>query len=183
MFGSSIPLYVYPNLGARQTLDSLLQSFAYQKETAEDAVCDVCNMKGKNKKLLFSHLPDYLILHLNKVLMGTDRINYSTNIGVDFPEILDMGKYTWLSEKDDYSDQLPAEQKRPFLYDCYAVVQHSGTPKSGHYWALARRIDANNTWTDAWHKFSDHTVEPGIRFADTQSHQTVMLLYRRQGSA
>ncbi|EDN99408.1 hypothetical protein SS1G_02262 [Sclerotinia sclerotiorum 1980 UF-70] len=63
----------------------------------------------------------------------------ATNIGVDFPEILDMGKYTWLSEKDDYSDQLPAEQKRPFLYDCYAVVQHSGTPKSGHYWALAHR--------------------------------------------
>ncbi|CAD6449359.1 8c3bcf77-56a6-4abb-a942-858670656755 [Sclerotinia trifoliorum] len=187
MLGSSIPLLVYPDGGARQTLDSLLQTFTYQADPQSGAKCDACsnenNTVTKTKKLLFSHLPDYLIMNFNKVQFGRDGKHYRTNVRVDFPEILDMGKYTWLSEKDDYSERIPAKHRPPFLYDCYAVVQHEGTPEAGHYWALARRIDANNTWTDEWHKFSDASVEPGKRFTDAQSAETVMLLYRRQGSA
>ncbi|KAJ8062870.1 hypothetical protein OCU04_008124 [Sclerotinia nivalis] len=185
-FGPMVYLSLNPSHGVRQTLDFLLQNHASRAETLTNVSCDACNIKStgtKTKKILFSYLPDYLVIPLKVAQMDAEGSDYRANVRIDFPEVLDMGKYTWLSERDDYSERLPAKQRPPFLYDCYAVAQHSGSPKAGHYWALARRIDANNTWTDEWHEFNDSRVIPGKRFADTQSNHTVMVLYRRQGSA
>ncbi|KAF7858828.1 hypothetical protein EAF04_008870 [Stromatinia cepivora] len=186
MFAPIIYLSLDPSHGVRQTLDYLLQNHANRAETLTGMSCTPCNIKltgTKTKKSLFSHLPDYLFIPLKVAQKDAGGSDYRANVRLDFPEVLDMGKYTWLSERDDYSERLPAKQRPPFLYDCYAVVQHTGSPEAGHYWALARRIDANNTWTDEWHEFNDSRVIPGKRFADTQSNHTVMVLYRRQGSA
>lgn len=142
--------------------------------------CDFEGVKAcrvKTFKELFSYLPDYLIVPLK-----ASQRDFRANTRIDFPEVLNMEKYTWLSEKDDFSERVLPQQKPPFLYDCYAVIQHSGSKAAGHYWTIARRVDEHNEWTNEWHEFNDSRVISGKTFAHTQTSATVMVLYRRQGA-
>ncbi|ESZ96708.1 hypothetical protein SBOR_2906 [Sclerotinia borealis F-4128] len=171
--------------GKRQNLHQLLQDLCLTEEK-NDIDCDSCGTRRsstKSMKILFSNLPDYLFIPLKVSQLARGGPNIKSEVQIDFPEVLDMGKYTWLSEKDGFSERLLAKQKPPFLYDCYAVMQHSGNPRSGHYWTLVRRVDANNQWTNEWHDFNDGWITSGKTFADTQNSFTVMILYRRQGAA
>lgn len=180
MFDPAIYLGIDPNDGPRQSLYSLLDN-SCQAALREGLDCEpegVYKMRDKTHRMLFSNLPDYLFFPLKVSQHGT-----RLNVRIDFPEVLDMGKYTWLSEKDEYSERVLPKQRPPFLYDCYAVIQHTGTVTSGHYWTLVRRVDRNNRWTKEWHEMNDSRVIPGRSFGDTQSSQTVMILYRRQGAA
>ena len=178
--GNMIVLTLLEAKGKRQSLDSLLQSEC-ELAPLEAAQCDECKARDtRSRKILFSHLPDYLVFQLKKAQGGVLGRSVN-NVQVDFPEVLDMAKYTWLSTEDEFSERVLPEQKPPFLYDCYAVIQHRGSPSSGHYWTLSRRVDKHNRWTSEWHEFSDSIVNPGKTFAHTQSINSVVMLYRRQG--
>ncbi|KAI9650642.1 ubiquitin-specific protease doa4 [Ciborinia camelliae] len=151
-----------PANGRKQTLRSLLDR-EYDTEKTE-ARCGECNNTSS----------------LRAPQQGGGQA-FRVSLQVDFPEVLDMAKYTWLSKDDEFSGRVLPKQKPPFLYDCYGVVLHAGTVAAGHYWTLIRRVDENNQWTNEWHEFNDSVVTAGKTFADTQSKNTVLVLYRRQG--
>ncbi|KAF5869163.1 putative ubiquitin carboxyl-terminal hydrolase protein [Botrytis fragariae] len=185
MLSPIIYLGVDPNGGLNQNLHSLLRTYCLTEERTE-LDCDGCGVTHSRTKIqrqLFSNLPDYLVFPFKVAQMAGEIRGNRLNVQVNFPLVLDMAEYTWLSQRDGYSDRVLPHQRPPFLYDCYAAVQHSGSTESGHYWALVRRIDPNNRWTDNWHEFNDSRVIPGKTFADTQSYRTVMIFYRRQGAA
>ncbi|QSZ36280.1 hypothetical protein DSL72_007406 [Monilinia vaccinii-corymbosi] len=170
--------------GLRQTLHSRFK-ILFQTEQSENMDCDKCQVKRLRTKTVrekYSYLPDYLFIPLKTAQIQDDE-NFRANVQVEFPEVLDMGEHTWLSRRDEFSERVLPKQKPPFLYDCYAVIQHRGTVHAGHYWTIARRANANNEWTDEWHEFNDSRVIAGKTFADTQKIETVMVLYRRQGAA
>ncbi|TGO23078.1 hypothetical protein BPAE_0145g00270 [Botrytis paeoniae] len=185
MLSPIIYLGVDPNGGLNQNLHSLLRTYCLTEErTGLDCDgCGVTHSRTKIQRQLFSNLPDYLVFPFKVAQMAGEIQGNRLNVQVNFPLVLDMAEYTWLSQRDGYSDRVLPHQRPPFLYDCYAAVQHSGSTESGHYWALVRRIDPNNRWTDNWHEFNDSRVMPGKTFADTQSYRTVMIFYRRQGAA
>ncbi|KAF7941668.1 uncharacterized protein EAE97_006505 [Botrytis byssoidea] len=185
MLSPIIYLGVDPNGGPNQNLHSLLRTYCLTEERTE-LDCDGCGVTHSRTKIqrqLFSSLPDYLVIPFKIAQMAGEVQANRLNVQVSFPLVLDMAEYTWLSQRDGYSDRVLPHQRPPFLYDCYAAVQHSGSTESGHYWSLVRRIDPNNRWTDNWHEFNDSRVIPGKTFADTQSYRTVMVFYRRQGAA
>ena len=79
---------------------------------------------------------------------------------IDFPlEELDMRKYVIGYEKDKY------------VYDCYAVCNHSGSVHGGHYTAYVR--NANNKW----YHFNDNMVKE-IRQSSIVSQKAYCLFYR-----
>ena len=69
-------------------------------------------------------------------------------------------------------------------YECYAVIQHDGGLRSGHYWTLARSpIDgekATGGKLGRWRQFNDKRVTDAA-WADTQVKESSILFYRRKG--
>ncbi|KAG4032682.1 hypothetical protein MFRU_006g01490 [Monilinia fructicola] len=166
-----------------QDLHDLLRN-VWKTEEREGVKCDSCNAnRTKSYKSLTTYLPDYLYIPIKVTQMESDGENYRASVNLRFPLVLDMGEYTWLSTRDEFSERVLPKQKPPFLYDCFAAVQHRGTADAGHYWTIARRVNAKNEWTDEWHEFNDSRVIGGKTFADTQGVATIMVVYRRQGAA
>ncbi|RAL62596.1 hypothetical protein DID88_004443 [Monilinia fructigena] len=165
-----------------QNLHDLLRNH-FITEVREDIKCDSCNVnRAKSYKCLINYLPDYLYIPIKISQLVPQGANYRANIDFRFPQVLDMGEYTWLSTRDEFSERVLPKQRPPFLYDCFAAVQHRGAADAGHYWTIGRRVNAKNEWTDEWHEFNDSRVIAGKTFADTQGTATIMVVYRRQGA-
>ncbi len=108
------------------------------------------------KQLTFWTLPKVLIIDMK-------RYNYSGTKNqrlIDFPlDELDMRRYVTGYEKDKY------------IYDCYAVCNHSGSVHGGHYTAYVR--NANNNW----YHFNDNMVKE-VRQSSIVSQKAYCLFYR-----
>ncbi|XP_065908487.1 ubiquitin carboxyl-terminal hydrolase 45-like isoform X3 [Dysidea avara] len=83
-----------------------------------------------SKQLLIHELPQALILHMKRFLLGIPvRKN---NLHIDFPGNLDMAPYCTTNCEVD-----PGED-RQIMYDLLGVVQHSGSLHGGHYTAYVK---------------------------------------------
>ncbi|KAM3065219.1 ubiquitin-specific protease doa4 [Clarireedia jacksonii] len=179
--------------GAKQvSLAMLLDEL--QKETTHSVDCDHCGRTTAKKqdplkvvRSKYSYLPEYLMIEVKRSqfnALGGASGGFKLDTPVSFPQVLDMSPWTWLNEshraEDNFAGHVMEEQKPPFIYDCYAVIQHKGSNESGHYWTVVRRIDPHDNWTDEWHEFNDSMVKPGKTFTDTQGKTTTAIFYRRR---
>ena len=123
-------------------------------------------------------LPDYLWISLSRYNSGLEKIETTYT----FPEKgVDLSSVFAPPDPDVEDYPLPRQQKGPFLYDVYAVIQHGGRSiQGGHYWTIARSFDKKNA-ASKWHKFNDSTVTP-TTFAETQTSNTSGIFLIRQGA-
>ena len=90
-----------------------------------------------NKQIQFWSLPDTFIITIKRY---DNHLNKKENI-VNFPiNNLNMYKYCIGYNNDQ------------FVYDLYAISNHSGEMSGGHYWAYCKNIDGN------WYNFNDTQV-------------------------
>jgi ubiquitin carboxyl-terminal hydrolase 8 len=108
------------------------------------------------KQLSFWSLPKVLIIDMK-------RYSYTGNKNqklIDFPlDGLDMRPYVIGYEKSKY------------IYDCYAVCNHSGNMGGGHYTAYTRNANGK------WYHFNDNMVKE-IRTSTVVSPKAYCLFYR-----
>ncbi len=125
------------------------------------------------RRCCIGSLPNTLIFHLKRFALDyTTFQTYKINSYCEFPDVLDMGKYTesYLEKKSkqdaiqqgkkDTDDKDVAEGDAntddtdavDCTYKLRGVVIHEGVAGGGHYWSLARDPQGN------WVKFNDITV-------------------------
>ena len=81
---------------------------------------------------------------------------------IDFPlEGLDMGQYL-----------LDKEEGKEYLYDCYAISNHSGSLAGGHYVAHCK-----NSLDGKWYYFNDSSCGPCSK-TELISNTAYVLFYR-----
>jgi hypothetical protein len=106
--------------------------------------CGSCNQVAPGKRTCkLRVLPDVLIIHLKRFTSPSNKVNYH----VDFP-ISGLDMKTYMAE--------PNIEGPGYLYDLFAVCNHSGRMASGHYIAYAKRSDGK----DEWFTFDDTQVYP-----------------------
>ncbi|KAK2627099.1 hypothetical protein QTJ16_003065 [Diplocarpon rosae] len=141
--------------------------------------------RNKTSTTYLTRLPDYMMITLGRFLTdATGTVSSKNQTVVSFPERgLDMRPY--FAPNDSTPEvQKDSEHRGPFIYDVYAVQQHSGNLSSGHYVTLARSPDIvsnDRNSAGSWHKFNDTQVTP-CNFAETQSAQSYILYLKKRGS-
>ena len=168
------------------SLESAIRSAYGVAETIEGANCEsrICNGTPQQQQRTdyFGHLPNYLVIQLKRYQFNRDN-NETTKITtpITFPEHgLDLTPvFAPATGAAELGLPLYEGQKGPFKYDCYAVTQHRGqSPKSGHYWTLARRrISRSRQYS--WTAFNDSRVYSSS-FETTQNQDTAVIFLKRQ---
>jgi len=131
------------------TMDTCLNS-AFAEEVIEDYSCETCKSKQKatihNK---ISRLPPVTILTLKRFTNGGQKVR---------------GRIPWDLESLDFA-KWTAFRRDPFVeedvdmvteYKTFAVIEHQGSTRGGHYRMYARQGDAWNEYDDS----SVRTVHP-----------------------
>ncbi|KAK4190985.1 hypothetical protein QBC35DRAFT_45586 [Podospora australis] len=149
-----------------QTLESLLhENFGHDNSDRLDGSCDKCHdteIKKKTWKNYFARMPDRLIFCFQRFQNKQNRDRNEWEIiklrtKVEFPiNGLDLTRFAapGLKDRGEGDHHLTG----PFIYDCYAVIQHVGkTTKSGHYVAYVK--DDLSTDNTAWWKCNDTETE------------------------
>lgn len=98
--------------------------------------CEGCNKKADTTKRCYvSELPNYLILHLQRICFNYDKFeNEKVNSRFEFPHDLNIYDYTLEAHK--------AENKPPsiedYQYKLKGIVVHIGSAEYGHYFSYIR---------------------------------------------
>ncbi|XP_047447874.1 ubiquitin carboxyl-terminal hydrolase 47-like [Mugil cephalus] len=127
--------------------------------------CDACeDKKDATTTPVIKHHPDVLVLLLKRFKYDTYYKSYlKINCAVDVP----------------YSLQIPENQ----TYELYAVVDHVGDLRSGHYTATIKEDHG-----DSWYEFNDSWVslcykQPFKRDTIERSQRAYLLFYRKEKNA
>ncbi|GKT34529.1 hypothetical protein ADUPG1_007869 [Aduncisulcus paluster] len=119
-------------------LDSCLKSFfsAYTCPASVGRVCSKCKCATAfTTSSIFARCPELLILHLKRFSHEGDGECTKIQLTVDFPvSCLDIGEFVEQGGKDGTEES----RKKRVEYELYAVSQHYGGLKYGHYTALAK---------------------------------------------
>lgn len=87
-------------------------------------------------------VPNYLIIHLKRFKQEGILIE-KNNKFIDFPiKDLDITKFISKDKQDTNN----------YIYDLYAINQHSGSIESGHYWSSCKNLD------NEWYNFNDNSI-------------------------
>lgn len=129
-------------------------------EVLEDKECEKCHVPF-SKKIERYTLPKILVLFLKR--FNDENVRIKNNNNVTYTEILDMNNF--LSE---FSPQKDKNNE----YELYAVINHSGTLESGHYWADCKVNDTK------WIRFNDTEPSP-INGPEMKSKFVYLLFYKR----
>ena len=146
------------------TLDDCLQFFN-DEEYLDDGnkwFCSNCkNHVNASKKLEFFYLPKILCICLMRFKKKNN--DYQKNEKyVDFPiKNLKMNKYLTIQNENNY------------IYDLFAVCQHYGGTRQGHYTAICKNYD------EKWYCYDDSKVSP---FSEEEicSNAAYILFYKRK---
>ena len=105
---------------------------AYEKETLSDYMCDSCKNRGPaTLQQSISRLPQVLILILKRFNNQGRKISKQVHVDIDDTDIS-----PWLA--------FPAVAKHsPAHYSTFAIVEHHGSSRGGHYVSYAKD---NDTW-------------------------------------
>ncbi|XP_065192033.1 uncharacterized protein LOC135823118 [Sycon ciliatum] len=153
------------------TIHDCLSAFTDEEQLsgADKPFCSECGRKqNSQKKFTVQRLPKILVLHLKRFEIGQ---NGQRKIGdlVVFDSTLDMSSFSSGSAGST-------------LYQLYAVANHTGTVRGGHYRAHCCNLD-NPARSREWKDYDDQSVRPVQK--PTASHnpvctsQAYILFYER----
>ena len=136
-----LPLLL-PENSVKITLNELLDNYFNYDNIQFNDICDNCKKKTVHKKIIkIARETKILVLTLQRL----DHLNNIKNdILVEFTEKLDLKKYV---------DQ-EIESKQLFDYDLYAVINHEGDLKEGHYYSYIKLYGQED-----WYEFNDNLVK------------------------
>lgn len=159
-YSHNVADYVSVNLpSGGGTLDHALRETISQHDELSDFDCENCQKKQPAVRWSrYPRLADNLCIVLNRftkgLLKSTDKITWDLNH-------LDMTPYTLDEQQSSRSQGRRGDEAfaGPFLYECYAVVQHYGTTlNSGHYVVYIRDSKAKAKNHNGWWLCSDAKV-------------------------
>ena len=194
----AIHLPIPPNTATSATTIADLLAHYCGADLLPEYKCDQCRrIDTTEKRVRLVRLPDLLCVSFRR-FQGNEHYGFrKNNTAVVFPiNGLDLTPYTVqgvTAPKDQVADGLVPgadggggrsrtehQFRGPFVYDCYAVIVHSGTLKSGHYRSFIK--DEGAADTNQWHHFDDARIEPVI-IGSNDSRDMARRLYRdNQGS-
>ena len=119
------------------TLENLLDFYFKDEELKWENECEKCGKKTVHKKITkISHLSQILIISFQRINQITGK---KDNTFIEFPHNLNMKNYCEKGIANTY------------FYELFAIINHSGSITSGHYYAV---IKLNNEW----YEFNDSKV-------------------------
>ncbi len=166
--------------GGESNLVNLLNDQFDKSHQLEGYRCDQCKQEGPTSLQKISRCPEILILILGRNAWRGN-IHTKKTTRVRFPlDGLSLDPY-FISLEGQGSEQLDDSFISPFLYDCYAVVQHFGAnAKEGHYTALVKETDPRNG-KDIWLEYNDEVVREVANIGSvSQSKNSYVLFYQRR---
>lgn len=141
-----------------------MNNYFKSNENIASYVCEKCESKGCNKEVKLWTAPNYLIIHLKRFKQTPNGI-VKNSVHIDFPlKDLDITRFI-SNEKDDPNN---------YIYDLYAISQHSGTLDGGHYWASCKNLDGN------WYNFNDANVSKYNNAESIVTSDSYILFYQRK---
>ncbi len=180
----ALHLPIPPNTASTATTINELLGQYCSADVLPEYKCDQCRrIDTTEKRVRLVRLPDLLCVSFRR-FQGNEHYGFrKNNTAVVFPiSGLDLTPYTVQArtapadqEVDGVGADAEHQFRAPFVYDCYAVIVHSGTLKSGHYRAFIR--DEGAADTNQWHHFDDARVEPVI-IGSNDSRDMARRLYR-----
>jgi ubiquitin carboxyl-terminal hydrolase 8 len=169
-----------PASGQESLLTLLNESFNTLQET-DGYRCDQCRQEGARRLDKISRCPEILIIVLARNIYRKDGSQGKKDTVVRFPlDNLSLDPY-FISLDGLGSENLDDGFLAPFIYDCYAVLQHVGPgSKSGHYWALVKETDHRNG-KDVWIRYNDREIKiiKDIQ-SESQNERSYVLFYQRR---
>jgi len=118
--------------------------------------------QGVKKRIVFWNFPKILILTLQRFSADGSRKIQDL---IDFPfDNLNLAKY------------VAGYNPNQYIYDLYAVCNHSGGPMGGHYTAFVKNID------NEWSHFNDVNLEKGISKDRVITPKAYCLFYRKKNN-
>ncbi|CAK7227779.1 ubiquitin-specific protease doa4 [Sporothrix eucalyptigena] len=189
----AIHLPIPPNEATTATTISDLLGQYCGADLLPEYKCDQCRrIDTTEKRVRLVRLPDLLCVSFRR-FQGNEHYGFrKNNTAVVFPiNGLDLTPYTVqgvTTPEDQVADGIvldgPGRTEQqfrgPFVYDCYAVIVHSGTLKSGHYRSFIK--DEGAADTNQWHHFDDARIEPVI-IGSNDSRDMARRLYRDNQSS
>ncbi|CED83008.1 cysteine proteinase [Phaffia rhodozyma] len=150
-------------LKTRVSLDQCLDTFVREEvmEKGNAWNCPKCKKpRTASKSLSLSRLPPVLLIHLKRFSSKNGVFWDKAETVVDFPiKYLDLTKYMPAPLSDKPDPNLQAKYRRdartqtpPYVYELYAVSNHTGSLSSGHYTAYVKSSQQN------WKYCDDRTV-------------------------
>jgi ubiquitin carboxyl-terminal hydrolase 8 len=143
-----------------KTLERALERRFLRSESL-DAKCDRCKATGSDRVEKLSRCPEVLIITLKrfKWMINGDYGTKDKTV-VEFPlDNLVLDPY-YIDADEIVPENRDRGCQKPFKYDCYAVVQHTGeTIRSGHYFAFVRDLSsAPGPASKNWYEMNDQNV-------------------------
>lgn len=134
-------------------------------ESIPSYTCEKCNKKGETTKdVKIWTAPNYLIIHLKRFKQHPQGTTKNSQL-LDFP-LKDLDITQFISkDKEDANN---------YIYDLYAICQHSGSLDSGHYWASCKNLDGN------WYNYNDTNVCKYNTTATLITSDAYILFYQRK---
>jgi ubiquitin C-terminal hydrolase len=172
-----------PEEGRGSLEESLNQRFL-KTETLGDYRCDNCKHMGADKQDRFARCPEILIFMLRRHGFNKEQnLPYKKQGIVTFPlNNFSLDPYC-ISLDGRGSEELDKGFLKPFIYDCYAVIQHRGDEiKAGHYWTLVKERDAGTGGREQWFRYNDSILETveNIKKATMTNAESYLLFYERR---
>lgn len=163
----------------RHRLEDGLRKETIGADASKDFRCVGCSHQcDASNETRFSRLPSILIIHLVRFSAGGEK----NDTVVDFPlEDLNLDPY-FLESDVPYPEDMERQVRRPFLYQCYAVIRHhGGTKHHGHYTTTVRQTEHPNS---PWTEYSDLRVKEHNTYeSDERRNDAYILFYRRKTDA
>lgn len=176
----NITLNLPEHSGGQVSLYSLLWTFV-SKETvqAEDQRTNL------TKQISFGKLPECLCFHIQRTGFSNGHGAYKRHDFVDFPEHLNMERFTHASQaglqKLNFSSlgERTNVNKYQYLFTLRAVVVHSGGIHSGHYVTYRKGpLSMGSKSSSKWYFTSDASVKP-VQYSEVSKAPAYMLFYER----
>lgn len=141
--------------------------------------CPRCNKKQRSTKTMrISILPKNLIVHLKRFKLG--RFVTKLDTFVNYPEKISLLKYWPQVENEADAFKLrnfpDRGQTPPFNYKLYAVVNHFGTLRGGHYTSF---VDKSESTGNGWCYFDDTSVKRNCDLSKVINQSAYVLFYKR----
>ena len=126
------------------------------------------------KQIQLWSAPPILVIQLKRFKYNAAYEREKIYTKVVFPlDGLDIGLY--MDQQSRSQQSSPQETKEEYLYDCMAIINHSGTTNGGHYTCYLKHLQ-----TQEWYLYNDHRVEKMPDQASLVTHNAYVLVYQRR---
>lgn len=142
--------------------------------------CPRCKQPRRtSKRLQISRLPNILIIHLKRFRQRAwARTSDKLETFVTYPvNNLDLTEYwpNYSGDDEHRLSRIPVRgQTAPFRYDLYAVANHYGTLKGGHYTSVVRK------GRKGWCYFDDTRITRNVPLESLVNQNAYVLFYERK---